>query len=101
VRRRPGVILRTFFVRFNKSFNYDYLRKVHEHAAKDPWEDLDGKWYPHVRVPLDPAVTTIVGANETGKSHLLSAIKKGIEGKGILREDFCRYSQFFTVEQGA
>jgi predicted ATPase len=94
------VLLQTFFLRFYKSFNYDYLRKVHPRAVKDPWEDLDGNWYPHVQLPLDPAVTTIVGANESGKSHLLSAIKKGIDGDGIVREDFCRYSQFFTVEQG-
>jgi predicted ATPase len=57
-------------------------------------------WYPFVRVPVDSRVTTIVGANESGKSHLLTAIEKGISGNEIEREDFCRYSQFFTVERG-
>src|SRR5581483_1535341 len=61
---------------------------------------IDGMWFPYVRIPVDPKVTTVVGANESGKSHLLSAIEKGTSGEGIEREDFCRYSQFFTVEQG-
>jgi hypothetical protein len=30
----------------------------------------------------------------------LSAIEKGISGNEIEREDFCRYSRFFTVEAG-
>ena len=57
-------------------------------------------WYPYVQIPVDPKVTTVVGANESGKSHLLTAIEKGISGEGIEREDFCRYSQFFTLERG-
>ncbi|MUG93827.1 hypothetical protein F7734_15970 [Scytonema sp. UIC 10036] len=57
-----------------------------------PWDDIDGKFYPYVRIPIDPKVTTIVGANESGKTHLLSAIRKGITGKEIQYEDFCRYS---------
>jgi predicted ATP-dependent endonuclease of OLD family len=92
--------LKTVFVRFYKSFNFDYLKKYHAKAERKPWELLDGMWYPHIRIPIDPKVTTIVGANESGKSHLLTAIEKGISGKKIKREDFCRYSQFFTVERG-
>ncbi len=57
-------------------------------------------WYPYIQIPIDPKVTTIVGANESGKSHLLSAIEKTISGENIKREDFCRYSQFFTIKQG-
>ncbi|WP_237396938.1 AAA family ATPase [Okeania sp. KiyG1] len=56
-------------------------------------------WYPYVQIPIDSKVTTVVGANESGKSHLLSAIKKGISGEGITYQDFCRYSQFFTVRK--
>jgi len=41
-----------------------------------------------------------VGANESGKSHLLTAIEKGISGQGIESHDFCRYSQYFTVTKG-
>ncbi|MBD1888340.1 AAA family ATPase [Coleofasciculus sp. FACHB-SPT9] len=92
--------LKSIFVRFYKSFNYDYIRKLDPRVKPKPWEMMDGMWYPYVQVPIDPKVTTIVGANESGKSHLLSAIEKAISGEKIKREDFCRYSQFFTVKQG-
>src|SRR5215217_3191899 len=94
------MLLKTVFVRFYKSFNFDYLRKYHPQAEHHPWEMMDEMWYPYVRVPIDPKVTTVVGANESGKSHLLTAIEKGVTGEEIEREDFCRYSQFFKVERG-
>lgn len=94
------MIPRTLFVRFYKSFNYDYLRKCHPKAKPDPWEKMEDLWYPHVRIPLDPQITTMVGANESGKSQLLTAIEKAISGEGIERSDFCRYSPFLTVETG-
>ena len=40
-----------------------------------------------------------MGANESGKSQLLSAIKCALTGRGIERADFCRYSQFFAIDQ--
>jgi predicted ATP-dependent endonuclease of OLD family len=92
--------LKTVLIRFFKSFNYDFLRKHHPNAQPDPWELIDGAWFPFVRVPLMNDITTVVGANESGKSHLLSAIEKGLTGDKIARRDFCRYSQFFTVEEG-
>jgi predicted ATPase len=88
------------YVRFYKSFNYDYERKFADGSKRDPWEILQDTWYPYVRLDLEPSVTTIVGANESGKSHLLDAIEKVITGDGIDRSDFCRYSHFFSVEQG-
>jgi AAA domain, putative AbiEii toxin, Type IV TA system len=88
------------FVRFYKSFNYDYERKFADGSKPDPWETLQDTWYPYVRLDLEPSVTTIVGANESGKSHLLDSIEKVITGEGIDRSDFCRYSHFFSVEQG-
>ena len=91
---------KTLYVRFYKSFNFDYLRKAHPEAKQQPWELLGGLWYPHVRVPLHPRITTMVGANESGKSHLLTALEKAVSGKGIERSDFCRYSKFLTVEAG-
>lgn len=93
------MLLKTVFVRFYKSFNFDYLRKYHARAKRQPWETIGEMWYPYVRVPIDPKVTTVVGANESGKSHLLTAIEKGVTGDGIEQEDFCRHSQFFTVER--
>lgn len=89
------------YVRFYKSFNYDYERKFAASSAADPWESIDDSWYPYVRMEIDPIVTTVVGANEAGKSHLLDAIERLITGKKIERSDFCRYSNFFSVEQGA
>ena len=97
------MILKTVFARFYKSFNFDYLRKAHPEAKPLPWEYMehDGHslWYPHVRIPIDAKITTVVGANESGKSQLLSAIEKAATGKKIERSDFCRYSQFFAVER--
>ncbi|WP_204106128.1 MULTISPECIES: AAA family ATPase [Spirulina sp. CCY15215] len=108
------MLLKKLFVRFYKSFNYDYLKKSSlEPSQEKPWEWVDLEktlWYPYIEIPIDEKITTVVGANESGKSHLLDAISKGITGQGIKhqdqkderieREDFCRYSQFFTVTTG-
>jgi predicted ATPase len=88
-------------LRFYKSFNFDYLRKHDTEALPKPWEKIGEAWYPFVRLPLDRHITTVVGANESGKSHLLSAIEKGLSEKEVPRGDFCRYSAFFTVEKGS
>jgi hypothetical protein len=100
--KEVAMFLKTVFVRFYKSFNYDYLRKFNVDVTRRyPWEFLDEQtWYPFVRIPIDSKITTVVGANESGKTHLLTAIEKGIRGIEIERSDFCRYSQFFTVEYG-
>lgn len=89
------------YLRFFRSFNFDYLRKAHKSFVPDPWDVLESGdlQYPFVKVPLEDSVTTIVGANESGKSQLLSAIKHALSGKGIERGDFCRYSQFFAVNR--
>lgn len=92
--------LKTFFVRFYKSFNFDYLRKYHNSTHHQPWDYVGELCYPYVRIPIDAKVTAVVGANESGKSHLLSAIEKGLTGEKIAVEDMCRYSQFYTVELG-
>ncbi|MFI8351430.1 AAA family ATPase [Streptomyces sp. NPDC085596] len=61
--------------------------------------DDDGMKYPFVKVPLEESVTTVVGANESGKSQLLAAIQRALTGRDIQRGDFCRYSQFFAVNK--
>ncbi len=91
--------LKTVFIRFYKSFNDDFLRKHNNKVKPKPWELIDTAFYPYIEVPMESKITTIVGANESGKSHLLSAIEKAISGKNIERSDFCRYSPFFTVKQ--
>lgn len=91
--------IKTLYIRFYKSFNYDYLRKSHSKAVPDEWDRLpeSGLFYPFVRVPMESTITTVVGANESGKSQLLGAIKCLLTGENIEPRDFCRYSQFFTV----
>jgi AAA15 family ATPase/GTPase len=91
--------LKTVFIRFYKSFNDDFLRKNDPRVVPRSWEKVGEAFYPYIEVPVEDKITTIVGANESGKSHLLSAIEKAISGKGIERSDFCRYSPFFTVKQ--
>ncbi|MFJ4851463.1 AAA family ATPase [Streptomyces sp. NPDC088733] len=89
------------YIRFFRSFNFDYLRKADDRFVPDPWDALgsDGLQYPFVRVPLEDGVTTVVGANESGKSQLLGAIKRALTGEDLERGDFCRYSQFFAVDK--
>jgi predicted ATPase len=93
------MILKTVFIRFYKSFNDDFIRKNDSRVAPKPWEQINNAFYPYIEVPIEAKITTVVGANESGKSHLLSAIEKAISGKNIKRSDFCRYSTFFTVKQ--
>lgn len=91
--------LKTLHVRFYKAFNFDYLRKFHRDADRAPWEVLDdGPWYPFVNVPLEHGITTVVGANESGKSQVLDAIEMALGEKHPSRTDFCRYSRFFLVD---
>lgn len=87
-------------VRFFRSFNYDFERKVRKDAEAAPWEDTDPGWFPFVRVDLAPDVTAVVGANESGKSQLLVAIRAALTGKPIDRADFCRYSELYSAQQG-
>ena len=91
--------LKKIFIRFYKSFNDDFLRKNDDRVKPKPWELINNNFYPYIEVPIEPKITTIVGANESGKSHLLSAIEKALFGKNIERSDFCRYSPLFTVKK--
>ena len=88
------------FARFYKSFNFDHYRKAHPSAVPQPWEMVGDEWYPYVEVSVHDRITTIVGANESGKSHLLGAIEKAISGEGFQHQDLCRYCAFFNVERG-
>lgn len=88
------------YVRFFRSFSYDFARRMHPKATPRPWEMVDGIWFPFIKVDLDPEVTAVVGANESGKSHLIKAIRCALTGDEIRRRDFCRYSSSYSVEQG-
>jgi len=91
------MLIESIYVRFFRSLNYDYLRKSDPRYKPDPWDRTPGGAdYPFVNVRLDPKITTVVGANESGKSQLLDAIKMALGGEEIERGDFCRYSPFFS-----
>jgi hypothetical protein len=97
---RALVKLKTAYARFYKSFNFDHARKLDRRVSKQPWEMFRERFYPYVTVELDPRITTVVGANESGKSHLLDVIRKAVTGEEIEQRDLCRYSPFFGVALG-
>ncbi|WP_054682464.1 AAA family ATPase [Microbacterium sp. No. 7] len=89
--------LHCIYARFYRSLNYDFIRASGEKYEPDPWDSTPEGDYPFVRIKLRPGITTIVGANESGKSQILSATEAALTGKGFERSDFCRYSRFFGV----
>ena len=91
--------LREVWIRFYKSFNYDYELQANPAATKKAWQSTRDGWMPHVRVPLEGDITAVVGANESGKTHLLDAIKIVLTGENHRQRDFCRSSTLFSVER--
>jgi predicted ATP-dependent endonuclease of OLD family len=92
------VRIKAIYVRYFKAFNFDHIRKHDHRAEPDRWDLVDDdRFFPYVKVDLDEAVTCIVGANESGKSQLLSALEHALTGEGVESTDFCRYSVFFGV----
>ena len=92
--------LRTVYVRFYRAFNFDYLRQSEPPPPNErkPWDQMnDGSYCPYVRLKIDDQITSIVGANESGKSQLLQAIESALSGESPSPGDFCRYSPYFTV----
>lgn len=96
-------------LRWYKSFNLNYMGYPDRRAgvASRPWNLLcraaeSESDFPFIEIPLEDDITTIVGGNESGKSHLLSAISKVIRGTGIpeangktgafSRTDLCHYT---------
>jgi predicted ATPase len=94
------VRLESVYVRFFRSFNFDYERKAHRESSERDWEQTELGWYPFVRLDVDPRITAVVGANESGKSHLLDAMQKLLTNEQVDRQDFCRYSDLYSVERG-
>ena len=88
------------WLRFFKSFNFDYELKATPGSKVRAWQEMTDGWMPHVRVPIEADITAVVGANESGKTHLLDAIKIALTGEGLLQRDFCRSSSLFSVERG-
>ena len=87
------------WIRFYKSFNFDYELKATPGAKERSWQVTRDGWMPHVRIPIESDMTAVVGANESGKTHLLDAIRIVLTGDGLLKQDFCRSSSLFSVER--
>jgi len=85
-------------LRWYSSFNINYVGYADRRSSgvPRPWnsvgrEATDETIFPFIEIPIETDATTIVGANESGKSHLLNAISKLLTGKGTLRgDDFSR-----------
>jgi hypothetical protein len=95
------LILDKLYVRFFRSFNFDYLRQEKDDVEEHPWDIVvsdERSYYPFVNVDLERDITTVVGANEAGKSQLITAIQCLLGDKPISPRDFCRYSLFFSVQ---
>lgn len=97
--------LKKVLLRWYKSFHLNYrgISEKGETTAYRAWNKMSpsyaaGDEFPFIEIPVEPDVTTIVGANESGKSHLLNAIRKVVCGSGIdgnnefLRTDLCHYA---------
>lgn len=92
--------LSAVLVRFYRSFNYDFERKWRSANEFETWEDTAEGWFPFVEVLVDPEVTAVIGSNEAGKTQMLNAAESAVTGENISPSDFCRYSHFYSVQQG-
>lgn len=94
-------------LRWYKSFNVNYLgyEDRRDGIVPRPWNFFVGRdneqapvEYPFIEIELEEDITTIVGANESGKSHLLSAIHKVLVGMdpnssdSFRKTDICHYA---------
>jgi predicted ATP-dependent endonuclease of OLD family len=97
--------LRKVLLRWYKSFHLNYRQQFDrgEKESYRPWNTYTPEYagdsdFPFIEIPIESDITTIVGANESGKSHLLNAINKVINGCGIedsgqfARTDLCHYA---------
>lgn len=95
------------YLRWYKSFNTRYHGYVEDSYLPKPWELRTDELFPFVEIPLERQITTIVGANEAGKSHLLSATEKIFKGHStseIGNEKYdshhiCRYCAIDGLEE--
>jgi hypothetical protein len=84
------VKLTKILLRWYKSFHLNY-RGISEKGETTAYPIrgrlsppyASGEEFPFIEIPIED-ITTIVGANESGKSHLLNAITKVIRGTGSM-----------------
>ena len=97
--------LKKVLLRWYKSFHLNYrgISEKGETTAWRPWNKMSPSYapsdeFPFIEIPVEGDITTIVGANESGKSHLLNAITKVVRGTGIdekdafVRTDLCHFA---------
>lgn len=97
--------LKRILLRWYKSFHLNYrgVTDKGEATLYRPWNKLSPSFapsdeFPFIEIPVEDDITTIVGANESGKSHLLNAITKVVRGTGtdksddFARTDLCHYA---------
>ncbi len=93
-----SLVLDTVFLRWYRSFN----TASSERDRVKPWERVGNEEFQFVEVAIDPRITTVVGANESGKSHLLSAILKAFsQQEPFTPADICRHCAYDALEQKA
>lgn len=93
--------LTTVLLRWYKSFNTSYTttygadRQAGKPRPWNKWTLPNGKTedFPFIEIPIDQDITIVVGANESGKSHLLNAISKVVTGDGIPGDPFSKGSE--------
>lgn len=101
--------LTKLLLRWYKSFHLNYRGTTEkgETLSYRPWNKMSppsvpGVEFPFIEIPIECDITTIVGANESGKSHSLSAISKVVQGTGIdtakdfAQTDLCHYAGIRT-----
>lgn len=86
--------LKKVLLRWYKSFHMNYRGNTDKGETNGyrPWNKMappyaPGEEFPFIEVPIENDITTIVGGNESGKSHLLAAISKVVRGVGIDKDD--------------
>jgi predicted ATPase len=89
------------YLRWYKSFNTRYDEPDQRDKNPLTWEMFVAEaipgvaarqeHFPFVEVRLNARIATIVGANESGKSHLLSAVEKIAHGRSTTETGFEKY----------
>jgi predicted ATPase len=110
--------LTRLLLRWYKSFHLNYHPLQHRGEARPyrPWNGVTPAFvqgqarddtFPFIEIAIEPDITNIVGANESGKSHLLNAISKVIRHRGVgrcgsfSRTDLCHYANIRTSNVAA
>lgn len=103
------MFLSNILIRWYRSFNTLSLDREDNDPFKGAvWKKVgkETEHFPFVSLGLDSKITTIVGANEAGKSHVLSALAKAFNAEAPTenamqpydKHDMCRYCGFDRLD---